>query len=221
MCQKLLCRTIRRAFDRALGDQNESKCAERITLDQCRCALNFLGCSQNLLQTENLSDIVKSHRDMSKTNNRSAASSEITIDFEEFCVLTSYLTILQEEISESGCVSPIKGTNLPPPPIFLTNTPGEYCAAGIPAIYRLSVSNLSLKFLCRMDAPSFDCADGAGGADHSITERYASRQWNFIANSSGAPWQQTLKQDNKDSYPHRGALDQFLNINCRSANESE
>lgn len=63
---------------------------------------------------------------MSKTNNRSAANSEITIDFEEFCVLTSYLTILQEEISESGCVSPIKGTNLPPPPIFLTNTPGRF-----------------------------------------------------------------------------------------------
>lgn len=118
-------RTIRRAFDRALGDQTENTSTERITLDKCKQALNFLGCSQNLLQIENLSDIVKSHRDLSKTNNRSAANSEITIDFEEFCVLTSYLTILQEEISESGCVSPIKGTNLPPPPIFLTNTPGK------------------------------------------------------------------------------------------------
>ncbi|XP_055300575.1 uncharacterized protein LOC129567549 isoform X2 [Sitodiplosis mosellana] len=116
--------TIRRAFDRALGDQSENPTVERITLEQCRCALNFLGCSQNLLQIENLSDIVKSHRDMSNSNNRNTASnSEITIDFEEFCVLTSYLTILQDEISESGCVSPIKGTNLPPPPIFLTNTP--------------------------------------------------------------------------------------------------
>lgn len=107
-----------------MGDQSENPAVERITLDQCRCALNFLGCSQNLLQIENLSDIVKSHRDMSNSNNRNATNSEITIDFEEFCVLTSYLTILQDEISESGCVSPIKGTNLPPPPIFLTNTPG-------------------------------------------------------------------------------------------------
>lgn len=119
-------RTIRRAFDRALGDQSEGGSCERITIEQCRCALNFLGCSQNLLQIENLSDIVKSHRDMSKTNHRSAASAEISIDFEEFCVLTSYLTILQEEMSESGCVSPIKGTNLPPPPIFLTNRPGWF-----------------------------------------------------------------------------------------------
>lgn len=124
-------RTIRRAFDRALGDKPNNGQVERITLEQCRCALNFLGCSQNLLQIENLSDIVKSHRDMSKTNNRNAASAEISIDFEEFCVLTSYLTILQEEISESGCVSPIKGTNLPPPPIFLTNTPGSYQHAQI------------------------------------------------------------------------------------------
>lgn len=107
-----------------MGDQSDNPAVERITLDQCRCALNFLGCSQNLLQIENLSDIVKSHRDLSNSNNRNAANSEIKIDFEEFCVLTSYLTILQDEISESGCVSPIKGTNLPPPPIFLTNTPG-------------------------------------------------------------------------------------------------
>lgn len=119
-------RTIRRAFDRALGDPTKNGAGERINMEQCRCALNFLGCSQNLLQIENLSDIVKSHRDMSKTNNRSAANAEISIDFEEFCVLTSYLTILQEEISESGCVSPIKGTNLPPPPIFLSNAPGKW-----------------------------------------------------------------------------------------------
>lgn len=62
---------------------------------------------------------------MSQTNNRNLLNAEITIDFEEFCVVTSYLTILHEGISESGCVSPIKGTNLPPPPIFLTNTPGK------------------------------------------------------------------------------------------------
>lgn len=95
-------------------------------MQQCRCALNFLGFAQNLLQIENLTDIVKSHRDLSQTNNRTLISTDISIDFEEFCIVTSYLTILQEEMSESGCVSPIKGTNLPPPPIFLTNAPGEF-----------------------------------------------------------------------------------------------
>lgn len=52
-----------------------------------------------------------------------APPEEIAVDFEEFCILTSYLTVYQQEISESGCVSPIKG-NLPPPPIYLTNNPG-------------------------------------------------------------------------------------------------
>lgn len=47
-----------------------------------------------------------------------------SINFEEFCVISSYLTVLQQEIQES-CISPIKGTNLPPPPIFLTNSPGK------------------------------------------------------------------------------------------------
>jgi hypothetical protein len=49
------------------------------------------------------------------------------ITFEEFCVISSYLSVLQQEIEENTCVSPIKGTNLPPPPIYLTNTPGKYC----------------------------------------------------------------------------------------------
>lgn len=53
---------------------------------------------------------------------------DVVITFDEFCVLTSYLTILQQEIHDSGCISPIKGTNLPPPPIFLTNTPGNKVA---------------------------------------------------------------------------------------------
>lgn len=51
--------------------------------------------------------------------------SDIQINFEEFCTLTAFLTVLHQEISESGCVSPIKGTNVHPPPIFLTNTPGK------------------------------------------------------------------------------------------------
>lgn len=113
---------VRRVFDRVAVDK--SSATERITLDQCKLALNLLGYSQCLLQMENLLEIVRAHRDMSQTNNRMHTTVETTIDFEEFCVLASYLTILHEGISESGCVSPIKGTNLPQPPIYLTNVPG-------------------------------------------------------------------------------------------------
>lgn len=118
-------RAIRTAFDRVYSETTSELTTGRISLQQCKCALNFLGFAQHLLQIENLTEIVKSHRDLSQTNNRTLISTDISIDFEEFCIITSYLTILQEEISESGCVSPIKGTNLPPPPIFLTNAPGN------------------------------------------------------------------------------------------------
>lgn len=48
-----------------------------------------------------------------------------SINFEEFCVIAAYLSVLQQEQNENTCVSPIKGTNLQPPPIYLTNAPGE------------------------------------------------------------------------------------------------
>lgn len=113
---------------------------ERITLQQCQCALNFLGYAQNFLFIDNLYEIIMSNREMNekcqaseeKAKNYSPSPQtkknnniDITINFEEFCTLTAFLTVLQQEISESGCVSPIKGTNLPPPPIFLTNAPGK------------------------------------------------------------------------------------------------
>lgn len=129
-----ICSAVRRAFDRVL-DKNSQELTHSdgsITLAQCQCALSFLGYAQNLLSLDNLSDIVVSHREAgatstpnpTKSQNKSKNCSEIHVDFDEFCMLTSYLTILQQEIHESGCISPIKGTNLPPPPIFLTNTPG-------------------------------------------------------------------------------------------------
>lgn len=69
--------------------------------------------SSFLSQSSSLSEILE-------TNSESHS-----ITFEEFCVISSYLSVLQQEIEENTCVSPIKGTNLPPPPIYLTNTPGK------------------------------------------------------------------------------------------------
>ncbi|XP_036321353.1 uncharacterized protein LOC118735609 isoform X2 [Rhagoletis pomonella] len=47
------------------------------------------------------------------------------VDFDLFCVISAYLSVLQQEIQESGCISPIKGTNVPPPPVYLTNMQGD------------------------------------------------------------------------------------------------
>ncbi|XP_004535462.1 uncharacterized protein LOC101459931 isoform X3 [Ceratitis capitata] len=55
-----------------------------------------------------------------------ASVSETTdVDFDLFCVISAYLSVLQQEIQESGCISPIKGTNVPPPPVYLTNMQGD------------------------------------------------------------------------------------------------
>lgn len=140
-------RSVRRAFDLVADQTLHGK----ITIAQCQCALPLLGYAQNLLSTDNLKNIIDSHREAEAAEtaaagiNGGASSSKTTISakdemeklktqdvqqmfitFDEFCMMTSYLTILQQEIHESGCISPIKGTNLPPPPIFLTNTPGNY-----------------------------------------------------------------------------------------------
>lgn len=47
------------------------------------------------------------------------------LDFNLFCVISAYLSVLQQEIHESGCISPIKGTNVPPPPVYLSNLQGK------------------------------------------------------------------------------------------------
>lgn len=109
---------MRRSFDRIVG-----KSEFGLTLSQCQNALTWLGYPASLTTMETLKKILQVLKDIQQFE-------EINIDkayinFEEYCILTSYLSILQQEISESSCVSPIKGTNLPPPPIFLSNSPGK------------------------------------------------------------------------------------------------
>lgn len=133
--------SVRRAFDVVADKSLDGK----ISIAQCRLALPVLGYAQNLLSCDNLKSIILNHREAIKTltrneeitsniNKGSASAPKpsakdataVWVSFDEFCILTSYLTVLQQEIHESGCVSPIKGTNVQPPPIFLTNTPGEW-----------------------------------------------------------------------------------------------
>lgn len=63
------------------------------------------------------------------------------IDFDQFCILAAYLSVLQQEIHESGCISPIKGTNVPPPPVYLANLQGFHCRTGD--------DNITLNFLTK------------------------------------------------------------------------
>jgi len=96
----------------------------------------ILSLVRDVLNNRNESTQLSSTESSSSSSflSQSSSSSEIletnsethNITFEEFCVISSYLSVLQQEIEENTCVSPIKGTNLPPPPIYLTNTPGKY-----------------------------------------------------------------------------------------------
>lgn len=118
-------RAVRRAFDRVLDKRDLHQAVDLITLDQCQRALHMLSFAQNMIHPEHLKEIVLGNRDIGQWKISPNKNHEIVIDFDEFCMVVSYLTILQQEINDSGCISPIKGTNLPPPPIFLTNTLGK------------------------------------------------------------------------------------------------
>lgn len=112
-------------------------------MTQCRQVLSTLGYRKDLISIDNLKRILSLVRDVLSSRHESSPSSSSStestsetsneaiwdapsINYEEFCVISSYLCVLQQEIEENCCVSPIKGTNLPPPPIFLTNAPGKY-----------------------------------------------------------------------------------------------
>lgn len=89
---------------------------------------NVTTSSQNPSSDDDEEDEVKiTSQSTSSVNKTTINDEEMTfnINFDDFCVITAYLSVLQQEINNSTCVSPIKGINLPPPPIFLTNTPGK------------------------------------------------------------------------------------------------
>ncbi|XP_043068450.1 uncharacterized protein raw isoform X4 [Drosophila bipectinata] len=134
--------TVRGAFDRV------SPQSDLLTVEQCKRALLFLGYAQSLVNLDNLNKIIINQRESlkllqthsTKTGVDSSdaeaeaeaddsncdlptTSSPELIDFDLFCVISAYLSVLQQEIQESGCISPIKGTNVPPPQVYFTNAP--------------------------------------------------------------------------------------------------
>lgn len=126
-------RVVRGAFDRVVDSLDDE-----ITIKQCQRALTFLGYANSLLTIDNLKSIILSHKEESllekrnssrtsqnlQTNDSTINEKEIRINFDEFCLLAAYLSVLQQEIYESGCISPIKGIDVQPPPIFLANMQG-------------------------------------------------------------------------------------------------
>lgn len=145
--------SVRRSFDRVVNNENSAltlkQCSQQLLslgyrkdLVSCDSLKRILGWIREVYShhesssslsstTTNLNESSSSPTATSSKMNSSLVDEKnwdvsILISFEEFCVISSYLSVLQQEIEENCCVSPIKGTNVPPPPIFLSNTPGEF-----------------------------------------------------------------------------------------------
>lgn len=97
-----------------------------ITIQQCEKALRSLGYTQNLLTTLNLTQVIfLSQQYKQKSQLKKMFTNKFQIFFEDFCIITAYFSILQQEVYDSGCTSPIKGMIAPHPPIYLANVQGK------------------------------------------------------------------------------------------------
>ncbi|XP_065078116.1 uncharacterized protein raw [Ochlerotatus camptorhynchus] len=147
--------SVRRTFDRVSNNSSDV-----INLTQCQTALVALGYTSGIVSISVIKqvlayfDAVCQMYDGKAKSNRSPSAiykisngyddDNITITFDGFCILESYLSVLQQEIQETSCVSPIKGTNLQQPPIYLTDVQGWN--------HRVPPSPISTGKNCTLDA---------------------------------------------------------------------
>ncbi|XP_062545068.1 uncharacterized protein LOC134211811 isoform X2 [Armigeres subalbatus] len=124
--------SIRRTFDRVVDNSDKV-----MTLTQCQTALTALGYPSGIVSISVIKQILSYFDDLCRQQSTSEpqhsslprttngyTDDKISITFDNFCILESYLSVLQQEILETSCVSPIKGTNLQQPPIYLTDFQG-------------------------------------------------------------------------------------------------
>lgn len=125
--------SVRRTYDR-VADNYQSV----INLVQCQKAMVALGYPPGITIISVINQILAYFREIRQPNysekrfkrlsivtdktHDSELSEENAITFDEFCILDSYLSVLHQDILETSCVSPIKGTNLQQPLIYLTDS---------------------------------------------------------------------------------------------------
>lgn len=116
--------SVRRTYDRVAENSKDV-----INLIQCQKAMVALGYPPGITSTSVINQILAFFRDVDQQNQRKKnISTDVNNDdhnfitFDEFCILDSYLSVLHQDILETSCVSPIKGTNLQQPLIYLTDS---------------------------------------------------------------------------------------------------
>ncbi|XP_050068833.1 uncharacterized protein LOC126557191 [Anopheles maculipalpis] len=115
--------SLRRTFERVAADVTESA---RISLEQCQQALCSLGYPENVSTLGNIQNILLCYEEVAGLEQqteliRRGDAGQVLISFEEFCVIDACVSILMLDFYEHNCTSPIKGTNLQQPPVYLTD----------------------------------------------------------------------------------------------------
>ncbi|XP_049538387.1 uncharacterized protein LOC125952750 isoform X2 [Anopheles darlingi] len=114
--------SLRRTFERVATDVS----AIQIDLEQCQRALRGLGYPETVTTPGNLQNILLCYeevtgRSVQTDHIRHGRVAQILISFEEFCIIDACVSILMLDFYEHNCTSPIKGTNLQQPPVYLTD----------------------------------------------------------------------------------------------------
>ncbi|XP_049300796.1 uncharacterized protein LOC125774681 isoform X2 [Anopheles funestus] len=115
--------SLRRTFERVAADITE---AARINLKQCQQALCSLGYPENVSTMGNIQNILLCYEEVAGLDVqteliRRGDTEHVLISFEEFCIIDACVSILMLDFYEHNCTSPIKGTNLQQPPVYLTD----------------------------------------------------------------------------------------------------
>ncbi|XP_035896192.1 uncharacterized protein LOC118505045 isoform X2 [Anopheles stephensi] len=115
--------SLRRTFERVAADITEWA---RISLEQCQQALRCLGYPENVSTLGNIQNILLCYEEVAGLGQqteliRRGDASQVLVSFEEFCVIDACVSILMLDFYEHNCTSPIKGTNLQQPPVYLTD----------------------------------------------------------------------------------------------------
>ncbi|XP_055643385.1 uncharacterized protein LOC129779751 [Toxorhynchites rutilus septentrionalis] len=170
--------SVRRTYDRVAENSTNA-----VNLTQCQTALVALGYPSEITSMSILRQILflfgeicrqkKKHKNTDDTvpvimnavtqNGTTPNDEEILVTFDGFCILDSYLSVLHQDIVETNCVSPIKGTNVQQPPIYLSNSPecnyriSAYSSVGPSKEYTIQQSASSSK--CNTNYNSYSIMD--------------------------------------------------------------
>ncbi|XP_058129044.1 uncharacterized protein LOC131286094 [Anopheles ziemanni] len=115
--------SLYRTYQRTVADVTN---AEAIDIAQCKRALYSLGYPKNVVTEDDIQNILLCYEEIAGRTFqteliRRGNADEVLISFDEFCIVDACVSILMLDFYEQNCLSPIKGTNLQQPPVYLTD----------------------------------------------------------------------------------------------------